>query len=70
MWFLFRIIGCVNTVFYGHLCNWVIYGDLVDVYNEFFICDGHCPDENFLYPEQIVDDSNSNLHAVNTFVSR
>ncbi|XP_066263011.1 gamma-tubulin complex component 4 [Euwallacea similis] len=47
------ILKAINTVFYQHLCNWVICGDLVDPYNEFFICDGKVADENFLYPEQM-----------------
>ncbi|XP_066143119.1 gamma-tubulin complex component 4 [Euwallacea fornicatus] len=47
------ILKAINTVFYQHLCNWVICGDLVDPYSEFFICDGKVADENFLYPEQI-----------------
>ncbi|XP_060536121.1 gamma-tubulin complex component 4 [Cylas formicarius] len=47
-----KVIKCINTVFYQHLCNWIIYGDLVDPCNEFFVCDGNVPDENFLYPEQ------------------
>lgn len=47
------IIKSVNTVFYQHLCNWIVGGDLVDLYNEFFICDGKVPDENFLYPDQL-----------------
>ncbi|KAI4467861.1 gamma tubulin complex component c-terminal [Holotrichia oblita] len=55
MYTCFRIIKCVNTIFYRHLCNWIIYGEIVDVHNEFFICDGHCPDENFLYQEQLTD---------------
>lgn len=36
-------------MFYRHLCNWIIFGDLVDVYQEFFICDAKCPDDNFLW---------------------
>ncbi|RZC37978.1 gamma-tubulin complex component 4, partial [Asbolus verrucosus] len=35
-----RITQCFNSIFYRHLCNWIIYGDLVDIHNEFFICDG------------------------------
>lgn len=65
----FRIIKCVNTIFYRHLCNWIIYGELVDVHNEFFICDGHCPDENFLYQEQLAEGVTFNkTEAAWTFV--
>ncbi|KAF5291369.1 hypothetical protein FQA39_LY03520 [Lamprigera yunnana] len=48
-----KIMQTTNTIFYRHLCNWIIYGDLVDIYNEFFICDANCADENFLYPDQL-----------------
>lgn len=48
-----KIIQSVNTVFYKHLCNWIVYGDLFDNCNEFFICDANCADENFLYPDQL-----------------
>ncbi|KAB0803192.1 hypothetical protein PPYR_00162 [Photinus pyralis] len=48
-----KIILSVNTVFYKHLCNWIVYGDLIDNCNEFFICDANCADENFLYPDQL-----------------
>jgi len=48
----FSIIKEINTVFYQHLCNWIIYGNLVDPFNEFFICDGKVADTNFLYPAQ------------------
>ncbi|XP_076267621.1 gamma-tubulin complex component 4 [Rhynchophorus ferrugineus] len=51
------IIKSINTVFYQHLCNWIVCGDLIDPYNEFFICDGKVADENFLYPEQLSDDT-------------
>lgn len=54
------IIKSVNRMFYRHLCNWIIYGDLVDVYNEFFISDAKCADENFLYPEQLAENNASN----------
>ncbi|KAF5269803.1 hypothetical protein FQR65_LT05849 [Abscondita terminalis] len=47
-----KIMQSLNMIFYRFLCNWIIYGDLVDNYNEFFICDAHCADENFLYPNQ------------------
>ncbi|EFA06296.1 Gamma-tubulin complex component 4 homolog-like Protein [Tribolium castaneum] len=47
-----KITHCFNSIFYRHLCNWIIYGDLVDLYKEFFISDGECWDEDFLYPEQ------------------
>ncbi|XP_057669107.1 gamma-tubulin complex component 4 [Diorhabda carinulata] len=50
-----EIIKSMNSVFYRHLCNWIIYGDLVDTFEEFFIRDGKSPDENFLYPEQMVE---------------
>ncbi|GLV43445.1 Grip75 [Carabus blaptoides fortunei] len=43
------IICSINTMFYRHLCNWIIFGDLVDVYQEFFICDAKCADDNFLW---------------------
>ncbi|KAJ8977301.1 hypothetical protein NQ317_009318 [Molorchus minor] len=45
----------INTIFYRHLCNWIIYGDLVDAFEEFFIVDGKTADENFLYPEQLAE---------------
>lgn len=47
--YFFRIICSVNTVFYRHLCNWIIFGNLVDVHQEFFIFDAKCPDEDFLW---------------------
>lgn len=28
---------CVHIVFYKHLTNWLLYGHLEDMYNEFFI---------------------------------
>ncbi|GJQ80181.1 putative gamma-tubulin complex component [Trypoxylus dichotomus] len=63
-----KIIQSVNTIFYRHLCNWIIYGELVDIHNEFFICDGHCPDENFWYPEQSSEDIVSGkIESTNTF---
>ncbi|KAJ8962678.1 hypothetical protein NQ318_001074 [Aromia moschata] len=49
------IIQSINTIFYRHLCNWIIYGDLVDAFGEFFIIDGKTADENFLYPEQLIE---------------
>lgn len=49
------IIKPINSVFYQHLCNWIVCGDLVDPHNEFFICDGKVADENFLYPEQLTE---------------
>ncbi|KAJ8929921.1 hypothetical protein NQ314_017330 [Rhamnusium bicolor] len=58
------IIQSINTIFYRHLCNWIIYGDLVDAFREFFIIDGKAADEDFLYPEQLVQssvDSTGNL---------
>lgn len=51
--FNFRIVQSVSTRFYRHLCNWLIYGELFDLYDEFFIYDAKCPDENFLYPENV-----------------
>ncbi|KRT82184.1 hypothetical protein AMK59_3879 [Oryctes borbonicus] len=66
-----KIIQSVNTIFYRHLCNWIIYGELVDIHNEFFICDGHCPDENFWYTEQSSEDIVSGkTEAANTFRRR
>ncbi|XP_049817120.1 gamma-tubulin complex component 4 isoform X2 [Aethina tumida] len=47
------IIRSINKVFYRHLCNWVIFGDLSDTCDEFFICDGITADENFQYSKQI-----------------
>lgn len=35
------------------MCNWIIYGEVYDKYEEFFISDANCPDENFLYPEHV-----------------
>lgn len=43
-----------STVFYRHLCNWIIYGNLLDIHDEFFICDAKCADENFLAPENVL----------------
>lgn len=43
----------MNIIFYRHLCNWVIYGDLYDVYEEFFISDANCADEDFLHPSDM-----------------
>ncbi|XP_023024643.2 gamma-tubulin complex component 4 [Leptinotarsa decemlineata] len=62
-----QIIRSINKIFYRHLCNWIIYGDLVDTYGEFFITDGKTADENFLYPEQLVDlssDSSTKLGLI------
>lgn len=49
----FSIVQAVNVVFYRHLCNWIIYGDLFDIHEEFFICDAKCADENFLPSENV-----------------
>lgn len=49
------IIRTVSKVFHRHLCNWIIYGDLIDIHEEFFILDEKIPDENFLYPEQLLE---------------
>ncbi|CAG9821376.1 unnamed protein product [Phaedon cochleariae] len=58
-----QIIRSINTIFYRHLCNWIIYGDLVDTFGEFFIIDGKVADPNFMYPEQMVDmSSDSSTH--------
>ncbi|CAH1962098.1 unnamed protein product [Acanthoscelides obtectus] len=54
------IIQSINPMFCRHLCNWIIYGDLVDTYEEFFIVDEKTSDENFLYPEQLADYAGSN----------
>lgn len=35
-------------MFYRHLCNWIIFGNLTDPYQEFFICDSKCSDDDFL----------------------
>ncbi|XP_025830219.1 gamma-tubulin complex component 4-like [Agrilus planipennis] len=43
-----RIIQFVNVIFFRQLCNWIIYGDLLDINDEFFICDGKDVDENFI----------------------
>ncbi|XP_050515476.1 gamma-tubulin complex component 4 [Diabrotica virgifera virgifera] len=59
-----EIIKSMNTVFYRHLCNWIIYGDLIDTYEEFFIRDGKNPDENFLYPEQMAELATENLTSL------
>ena len=40
-------------MFYKHLGNWVIYGELLDKYNEFFIADANSVDENFAHPDNI-----------------
>ncbi|XP_044265603.1 gamma-tubulin complex component 4 [Tribolium madens] len=47
-----KITYCFNSIFYRHLCNWVIYGELVDPHGEFFIKDDQCWDEDFLYADQ------------------
>lgn len=66
----FRIIQAINTVFYRHLCNWIIYGDLVDTCNEFFIGDANCADENFLYPEQLKESESTAIEIFHdSFVS-
>lgn len=58
-------------MFYRHLCNWIIYGDLVDVYNEFFICDAKCADEMFLYPDQLTaSELKSSRMSLCLFVSK
>ncbi|CAG9862982.1 unnamed protein product [Phyllotreta striolata] len=57
----YTIVKSINTVFYKHLGNWIINGDLIDTYDEFFIKDGKCADENFLYPEQLLEMSNESL---------
>lgn len=49
------VIKTINQHFHRHLCNWIICGELVDTFGEFFIIDDKVPDENFLYPEQIID---------------
>nr|XP_022913972.1 gamma-tubulin complex component 4 [Onthophagus taurus] len=45
------LISFINVPFYHQLSKWIIYGDIKDKYNEFFICDANCPDENFQYPD-------------------
>jgi gamma-tubulin complex component 4 len=65
-----KITQSLNSIFYRHLCNWIIYGDLVDIYNEFFICDGRCPDEDFLYPEQIEENSLSSSWTIDRVKNR
>ncbi|CAK1584610.1 unnamed protein product [Parnassius mnemosyne] len=32
-----RIFSCINTVFVNQLCTWLLYGELRDPYEEFFI---------------------------------
>lgn len=59
-----RIVCTINTLFYRHLCNWIIFGDLVDVYGEFFICDAKCPDEDFLWSFS-ANDTKSDLESLN-----
>ncbi|XP_044746717.1 gamma-tubulin complex component 4 [Coccinella septempunctata] len=51
------IIKTINITFFHQLSNWIIYGEIVDAYDEFFIRDENCPDPNFLYAE--LDDSNA-----------
>ena len=52
-------MGRVNKIFYRHLGHWIVYGNLVDVHNEFFITDSNCDDPNFLYPDQMESASGS-----------
>lgn len=33
----FRIFSCMNQVFINQLCTWLLYGELRDPYQEFFI---------------------------------
>ncbi|XP_050294472.1 gamma-tubulin complex component 4 isoform X2 [Anthonomus grandis grandis] len=56
------IIKTINVVFYQHLSNWVVCGDLVDPYDEFFICDGKVADDHFLYPEQCFGDVSATFY--------
>ncbi|XP_017775472.1 PREDICTED: gamma-tubulin complex component 4 isoform X2 [Nicrophorus vespilloides] len=65
-----KIIQSVNTMFYRHLANWIIYGDLMDANNEFFIRDCKCDDENFQFPEQIESVQNVDSHVSNIKKSR
>ncbi|KAG5868151.1 hypothetical protein JTB14_023862 [Gonioctena quinquepunctata] len=65
-----RIIRSINHVFYRHLCNWIIYGDLVDTLGEFFITDGKTADDNFLYPEQLMDLSSNNIKNLELIIAR
>lgn len=44
-----EIVLSVNKMFYNQLANWLIFGNINDVYEEFFICDCNCDDEDFLY---------------------
>ncbi|CAH0551488.1 unnamed protein product [Brassicogethes aeneus] len=64
-----KIIQSINTIFYRHLCNWIIYGDLVDIYGEFFICDGKTADENFQGPTQL-DESTIDVKKHSQFFKR
>ncbi|KAK9875243.1 hypothetical protein WA026_007637 [Henosepilachna vigintioctopunctata] len=57
------IIKTINTTFFHQLSNWIIYGELVDNYNEFFICGEDCPDPNFEYPKQLEEQSTSLISA-------
>lgn len=34
---ILRIFACINKVFINQLCTWVLYGELKDLYQEFFI---------------------------------
>ncbi|CAH2042308.1 unnamed protein product, partial [Iphiclides podalirius] len=34
---IIRIFSCINTVFVNQLCTWLLYGELRDPYEEFFI---------------------------------
>lgn len=49
------IIKSLCQIFHKHICNWIIFGDLVDSYGEFFILDEKTPDMNFMYPEQVLE---------------
>ncbi|KAJ8924353.1 hypothetical protein NQ315_007149 [Exocentrus adspersus] len=62
-----QIIRSTNTVFYRHLCNWIIYGDLVDAFAEFFIIDGKTADKDFLYPEQMLESAVESAENLTVF---
>lgn len=46
---IFRIFACINKVFVNQLCTWLLYGELKDPYQEFFIVSqGNDNSETFL----------------------
>ncbi|CAK9822093.1 Gamma-tubulin complex component 4 [Anthophora retusa] len=57
-----KISHCVHIVFYKHLTSWLLYGQLEDVYNEFFIQKISDTQNSLL----LMDNKNNFIDPINT----